>query len=256
VEAGLDLFYVFDSLHVPVAEFSADLVQGCEPLTVHFTDESQQAQAWQWQMPGSVEGSSTDQNPTATYLSDGTYNVTLKVTNGAGQDSITKTTYITVLASPSPVMSSTPDNGSANGTATATPSGGVAPYVYNWSDGQTTQTATGLTPGWYSVTVTDDNDCESVDSVEVVFNNGVTNPSGWNWQVHPNPTSGEFHVTIKGSAKGVRAALFSASGQLLQEWETVENSLTISPPAGSNVLILQLTDALGRVVRTKLIRLD
>lgn len=61
--------------------------------------------------------------------------------------------------------------GANDGTATATPSLGVEPYTYLWSDAQTTQTATGLAPGVYSVTVTDDNGC-----IKVV--NGITINAG------------------------------------------------------------------------------
>jgi len=45
-----------------------------------------------------------------------------------------------------------------NGTATANPSGGWAPYTYLWSNGATTQTITGLAPGQYCVTATDIDD--------------------------------------------------------------------------------------------------
>lgn len=47
--------------------------------------------------------------------------------------------------------------GACNGTATATPTGGTAPYTYSWNSApvQTTQTATGLCPGNYTCTVTD-----------------------------------------------------------------------------------------------------
>lgn len=59
-------------------------------------------------------------------------------------------------------------NGGNDGTATATPSGGTAPYTYLWTPtGQTTQTATGLVYGVYSVTVTDANGCTIVSSVVV-----------------------------------------------------------------------------------------
>ncbi|HBF88798.1 MAG TPA: hypothetical protein DDX39_09165, partial [Bacteroidales bacterium] len=46
-------------------------------------------------------------------------------------------------------------NGDDNGTATATAIGGIPPYTYLWSDGQTTQTAIGLVAGDYAVTITD-----------------------------------------------------------------------------------------------------
>lgn len=48
---------------------------------------------------------------------------------------------------------------SANGSATATATGGTAPYVYSWSNAQTGTTATGLATGNYYVFVTDANGC-------------------------------------------------------------------------------------------------
>jgi len=41
----------------------------------------------------------------------------------------------------------------------ALPNGGTAPYTFQWGDGQTTQTATGLSAGDHQVTVTDANGC-------------------------------------------------------------------------------------------------
>ncbi|WP_338358581.1 endonuclease [Yeosuana marina] len=45
--------------------------------------------------------------------------------------------------------------GEQNGSATVSVSGGIAPYNYLWSDGQTSTTAVGLGGGTYSVIVTD-----------------------------------------------------------------------------------------------------
>jgi hypothetical protein len=55
--------------------------------------------------------------------------------------------------------------GGNDGEASVSASGGTAPYTYLWSDGQTTQAATGLTAGTYTVTVTDANDCSVSESV-------------------------------------------------------------------------------------------
>lgn len=44
-----------------------------------------------------------------------------------------------------------------DGTITLTVAGGTAPYTYSWSHGPTTKDVTGLAPGTYTVTVTDDN---------------------------------------------------------------------------------------------------
>jgi len=48
-------------------------------------------------------------------------------------------------------------NGFSNGTITANPSGGTAPFIYNYSNGFSGQTISGLSGGTFSVTVTDAN---------------------------------------------------------------------------------------------------
>lgn len=72
---------------------------------------------------------------------------------------------LTGIASISNVQNAT--CGSNNGSATATGTGGQTPYTYLWSTGQTTSTATGLSAGTYSVTVTDANGCSGTDSVTI-----------------------------------------------------------------------------------------
>ena len=52
--------------------------------------------------------------------------------------------------------------GGNTGTATATPTGGIPGYNYLWNNGQTTPTATSLTAGTYTVTVTDVNGCTAI----------------------------------------------------------------------------------------------
>jgi hypothetical protein len=57
--------------------------------------------------------------------------------------------------------------GGTNGTATASVSGGSAPYTYLWNNGQTSASLTGLASGIYSVTVTDANNCTGTVNVQL-----------------------------------------------------------------------------------------
>ncbi len=63
--------------------------------------------------------------------------------------------------------------GSGNGTAVSSPTGGVTPYQYAWSNGQTGGTAVNLNAGNYTVTVTDLNGCTSTNNVTIAGTPGV-----------------------------------------------------------------------------------
>jgi len=67
--------------------------------SVTFTDNSDCSPvSWSWSFPGGSPSSFNGQNPPAiTYNTEGTYNVSLTVTNGAGNDTKTETNYITVV---------------------------------------------------------------------------------------------------------------------------------------------------------------
>jgi gliding motility-associated-like protein len=55
--------------------------------------------------------------------------------------------------------------GASDGSALATPSGGLPPYSYAWSSGANTQQAGNLAAGAYNVTITDANNCTVTGSV-------------------------------------------------------------------------------------------
>lgn len=113
--------------------------------------------------------------PDATDLCPGNYTVT--VTDAAGCD----TTLAFIINEPIPIvvdLVTTPAScgGACDGTATATPSGGTAPYTYDWQappgGGQGTPNAVDYCPGAYTLTVTDAVGC----SVVVPF--AISTPSG------------------------------------------------------------------------------
>jgi len=81
----------------PIADFSANRTTIEATESVSFTDQSLFApDSWSWSFPGGNPSSSNQQNPTVTYDTPGTYDVTLSVSNEAGNDTETKTGYITV----------------------------------------------------------------------------------------------------------------------------------------------------------------
>lgn len=82
----------------PVADFSANATTIMEGNSVQFTDLStNEPTTWSWSFTGGTPATSTDQNPTVTYAGQGTYTVTLTVSNAAGNDTETKVDYITVV---------------------------------------------------------------------------------------------------------------------------------------------------------------
>ena len=58
-------------------------------------------------------------------------------------------------------------NGDADGTSTATPTGGTAPFTYAWSTEATTPSISGLAEGSYSLFVTDVRGCKTLGITEV-----------------------------------------------------------------------------------------
>lgn len=62
----------------PMVSFSAAPLKGCEPLTVNFTDGSMpNIQTWNWDFGDG--NTSTNQNPTNTYIGSGSYGVSLNL---------------------------------------------------------------------------------------------------------------------------------------------------------------------------------
>ncbi|WP_408027144.1 HYR-like domain-containing protein [Tenacibaculum litoreum] len=60
--------------------------------------------------------------------------------------------------------------GGSDGAIDLTVSGGTADYTFSWNTGATTEDLSGLTEGTYTVTVTDVNGCQEVDSITLVSN--------------------------------------------------------------------------------------
>ncbi|MFJ7821660.1 MBG domain-containing protein, partial [Pedobacter suwonensis] len=77
---------------------------------------------------------------------------------------ITQPTAITATTSQTNVAC----NGASNGSASVTASGGAGSYTYSWSpSGGTAATATGLSAGTYTCTITDANNCQIIKTFTI-----------------------------------------------------------------------------------------
>jgi agmatine deiminase len=91
------VFTVSVPLQPPDAQFTADHTSINAGDSVQFTDLSTNGPtSWSWSFPGGTPSTGTDQNPSVTYNTPGTYDVTLTVYNSVGNDTETKVDYITV----------------------------------------------------------------------------------------------------------------------------------------------------------------
>lgn len=151
---------------------------------------------------------------TATGLAAGAYTVT--VTDGntcsaTASVTITEPTLLTTTV----MITNVSCNGGNDGDAMAMPSGGTGTYTYLWSNGQTTQTATGLTANSYTVTVTDQNLCSVTASVTITEPTALT-ASIMSTNVSCNSANdGDAMVMAAGGPSGTYTYLWS-NGQTTQ----------------------------------------
>ncbi len=140
----------------PAADFTADPAGGNAPLTVQFTDESTgNVTSWLWDFGDGK--TSTVQNPAHTYKSAGTYAVTLNASNAYGEDTKTRTDYVTVLKPPAADFTADPTGGNAPLTVQFTDesTGNTETWLWTFGDGGTSTAQNPMhtykTPGNYTV---------------------------------------------------------------------------------------------------------
>lgn len=155
---------------VPAASFEASIVSGCSPLTVSFTDYSSNSPtAWSWSFPGGTPSTSTEQHPTVTYATPGTYGVILVASNAGGSGEISMANLITVNDSPTANFFSF-----VNGPEVDFLNMPVfgSSYVYDFGDGSTASesdpTHTYAAPGTYTVVLTVTNICGSATDTAAI----------------------------------------------------------------------------------------
>ena len=187
---------ISDTCLTGVGSVSVSVNQGTTPFTCDWTTLGNQT------------------SETITGVTAGSHSVTVTMNDGciAFSDVIVPNFTSTYTSSSTPVSCSGGNNGSA--TATMTPVIGTVTYL--WSDGQTTQTASDLSAGTYSCTITSNSGCSGIitatiseipsmiisiaNQTDVTCNSGSdgaallnvtqgTNPYSYDWDISNSTTS-------------------------------------------------------------------
>jgi PKD repeat protein len=246
------VFYSVPSNNPPTASFTSPN-SVCEGSTVTLTDFSTNSPStWAWNFGDGT--SSSQQNPTHTYSTAGTYSVTLTVSNDAGSNSTTQ--IIVVNANPVVALLSndsdnlvcdnggliqlipTPTNASLTGTGVVTST--FDPSLANV--GVNTLTAS----------YTDANGCQASAQLSIIVEQcaGLSDQSNTSIEVFPNPNSGFF--TIKGADINSLLKIMDLNGKLI--YKTLANSSTILvdvPQVSNGFYYLEIVNPSGNAQRTK-----
>lgn len=180
--SGCDLFNKDDEAEAPEASFSVNETSGTAPVTVTFTDTSNDGSddIYQWLWEFGDGNTSSLQNPQHDYPIPGTYTVSLTVTSEDGAATETRTDLISVEALP-PVAAFSISSTAGDAPLTVTFSddstqgtGTINQWAWDFGDGNTSteQSPTHIytEPAEYSVslTVSDEYSSHSVTATEPV----------------------------------------------------------------------------------------
>ncbi len=129
-------------------------------------------------------------------------------------------------------------NAASDGTSTAIASGGIKPYTYEWSDGQSTATASGLAAGTYTVVITDHLGTSVTDEVT------ITEPGALEITTTEDTTVylgyGDTCTTV------AVTSVTGGTGPYDYEWSTGETTVSVEVcPEESTTYSVTVTDANG-----------
>ncbi len=178
--------------------------------------------------------------PSISNLTAGNYSVTITDANNCAK------TFDYTLTQPSKIniaiqIGNVSCNGVFDGEATAIVNGGVPGYTFKWSDPamQTTAKATGLAPGVYYISVTDQNNCVAIDTFD------ISSPTSIVVQL------ATFDVSCFGGSDGsIGATSFGGTTPYKFIWSNGD-SINVANHLMAGIYKLTVTDAKGCTVTTQ-----
>jgi len=190
--------FIYTLSPAPFAKFSAKPIEGKVPLTVAFTDESLRSPTkWKWTFGDGT--TSTQQNPTHKYSKEGKYAVTLTVTNGKGNNTVTKADYIKVVTKPVANFTSSVTSGKTpfNVAFTDTSTGIPTEWQWDFGDGPKSFVQNPIhkysTAGTYTVNLTVTNAAGTNTVTKTDYITVVARPVA---AFSASPTSGVVPLTV------------------------------------------------------------
>ncbi len=161
-ECGTDTFeQELTIVTLPAAGFSSDITEGCSGVLVQFFNQSSSnAENFNWSFQGGTPSTSTEENPVIEFTGAGSFDVSLTVSNDAGNNTATTLNYIVI--SPDPDADFTfMVNGSNVGFTNQ--SSNANTYQWDFGDNQTSEISdpihTYSNDGTYDVSLIVTNDC-------------------------------------------------------------------------------------------------
>ncbi|MCK6641843.1 MAG: choice-of-anchor D domain-containing protein, partial [Bacteroidia bacterium] len=182
--------------------------------------------------PGNPTGDGTT---SVTGLTAGTWTCTVTDANSCTATQTFNITQPTQVVASAAAQTNVLCNGAATGAATVAASGGIASYSYSWApSGGTAATATGLTAGTYTATVTDGNGCTATQT----FN--ITQPSAL------SATTMQTNVSCNAGSNGDAMVMVSGgTGTYTYSWAPSGGSNATATGLSAGTYTCTTTDANG-----------
>ncbi|MCB0705848.1 MAG: choice-of-anchor L domain-containing protein [Saprospiraceae bacterium] len=138
-----------------------------------------------------------------------------------------------------------PDNGNGTGSVFAMASGGIAPYSFEWSNGESGALQEELAAGIYLVTITDSFGCTIIEAVEVPLFNAITDPVQTSyWGLSPNPgnliTPARLFYSGDQVITSVQVNVYAISGKLVSSGLLSGPEFSIPNPGVAGLYIIRL----------------
>jgi large repetitive protein len=150
---------------------------------------------------------------TASSLSAGTYTVTVTDANGCSVTSTANITQPTQVTAAGSTINNVSCYNAADGSVSVTPGGGTPSYTFQWSpSGGSGITASNLTAGGYTVTVTDANGCSATSTAAISQPSAVTAAASTITNVSCNNGNNGSATVNPGGGTGTYTFSWSPSG--------------------------------------------